>query len=443
MKHLFAALVAALLLFTPVLATKKVFAHLLVGNTPEMELSEWENDMRLAKASLIDGFALNIASQDSNNVRSLKRAFQAAEKVGGFKLFFCFDYEAQGPWRADQIVDLLDEYAGRDVYFKHEGTRPMVTTFEGTGSADDWNRIKKVFPDLYFIPDWSSAGPERAVKLGGGVADGLASWGAWPEGKKSISTQLDRAYLAALGGKGYMMPVSPWFYTNLPGWNKNWLWRGDGLWELRWNQVASVDPDYVQILTWNDYGESHYIGPIHEKQLALFEHGRAPINYAKDMPHDAWRKLLPWYISVYKNGRPPARVLQETAVIYYRPSPARACDGGGTVANAASHGQKEMPPEEVLADKVFWSALLNSDKGLSVKVKIGDDEDYARSLTLVPPAGMGRPGVYAGSVPFNGRTGPVQVTVMQGGRTVAVVRGSKNITNHCEKGIQNWDAVVA
>lgn len=23
-----------------------------------------------------------------------------------------------------------------------------------------------------------------------------------------------------------MMPVSPWFYTNMPGFDKNWLWRG-------------------------------------------------------------------------------------------------------------------------------------------------------------------------------------------------------------------------
>jgi hypothetical protein len=25
----------------------------------------------------------------------------------------------------------------------------------------------------------------------------------------------------------FQMPVSPWFYTNLPGYNKNWLWRGE------------------------------------------------------------------------------------------------------------------------------------------------------------------------------------------------------------------------
>ncbi|GIC85958.1 uncharacterized protein Aud_002317 [Aspergillus udagawae] len=34
-------------------------------------------------------------------------------------------------------------------------------------------------------------------------------------------------------GLAYMTPVSPWFYTNLPGYGKNWLWRGDHLWHDR------------------------------------------------------------------------------------------------------------------------------------------------------------------------------------------------------------------
>jgi hypothetical protein len=59
-----------------------------------------------------------------------------------------------------------------------------------------------------------------------------------------------------------MAPVSPWFYTNLPGYDKNWLWRGDSLWVDRWNQLIAGEfqPEFVQIISWNDYGESHYIG---------------------------------------------------------------------------------------------------------------------------------------------------------------------------------------
>lgn len=35
-----------------------------------------------------------------------------------------------------------------------------------------------------------------------------------------------------------MMPVSPWFFTNLPGYDKNWLWRGDSVWYDRWVQAS-------------------------------------------------------------------------------------------------------------------------------------------------------------------------------------------------------------
>ncbi|KAL1840811.1 hypothetical protein VTJ49DRAFT_7710 [Mycothermus thermophilus] len=428
----------------PVQALKEVFAHVITGNMPLMDVSDWEADMRLAKESLIDGFVLNIASQDPSNSKSIERAFEAADNVGNFKLFFSFDYEAQGPWSADQVIDLLTTYAQHEAYFKHEGTHPLVSTFEGAGNADDWNIIKQSIPHIFFMPEWSSAGPFEAANLGGSVADGLFSWGAWPEGKNDMTTDLDQAYRSALGNKPYMMPVSPWFFTNLPGWNKNWLWRGDGLWDLRWNQVAAIQPEYVQILTWNDYGESHYIGPVHEKQLELFNYGRAPINYVKDMPHDAWRKFLPFYISVYKNaGQAPAQVPNEDVVMYYRTTAAKACRSGGTVANKAGHGQTEMPPEEVVEDSVFWAALLNHDAGLSVKVSIGGQETWAKSMSLVPPAGPGKPGVYAGSVPFEGRTGEVVVTVMRGGETIATAKGSREIVDGCDIGVQNWNAVVA
>lgn len=76
-------------------------------------------------------------------------------------------------------------------------------------------------------------------------------------------TTVDESYREFLKGKTYMMGISPWFYTNMPGFRKNWLWRGDDLWFDRWQQLLSMkrenQPEYVQIITWNDWGESHYM----------------------------------------------------------------------------------------------------------------------------------------------------------------------------------------
>ena len=102
----------------------------------------------------------------------------------------------------------------------------------------------------------------------------------------------------------YMMPVSPWFFTNLVGYKKNWLWRGDSLWHDRWNQVLSIRPEWVEIITWNDWGESHYIGPLHDNEYAALgdDRGKAPFNYVENMPHDGWRQFLPYIIDTYKNN---------------------------------------------------------------------------------------------------------------------------------------------
>lgn len=119
-----------------------------------------------------------------------------------------------------------------------------------------------------------------------------------------------------------MMPVSPWFYTNLPGYNKNWLWRGDDLWYQRWRQVWFIQPELVEIISWNDFGESHYIGPLDSSEFGPFTVGEAPFNYAENMPHDGWREFLSFLIDTYKNGRSSINeeklVIQLGSGLWYR-----------------------------------------------------------------------------------------------------------------------------
>ena len=75
------------------------------------------------------------------------------------------------------------------------------------------------------------------------------SWDAWSVDTNQKTTAEDRQWKNALGGKPYMMGISPWFYTSLPQFNKNWLWKGDSLWYTRWEQAIDFAPDYVQVST--------------------------------------------------------------------------------------------------------------------------------------------------------------------------------------------------
>ena len=123
----------------------------------------------------------------------------------------------------------------------------------------------------------------------------------------------------------------------MPGYRKNWVWQGDSLWYDRWNQIFYNQPEYVQILSWNDFGESHYIGPLDPNQFTAFDsaHGQSPYVYAKDMPHDGWRATLPYVIEMYKNNQ--STITQEKLVVWYRRSSAlAACSSGGTTGNTAA-----------------------------------------------------------------------------------------------------------
>jgi hypothetical protein len=400
-----------------------------LDNVGSWTVANWQKDIRLAQASHIDAFALNFANSGGGYANQMSNAFSAANSLG-FKLFFSFDYAAQGPFDQQEVIKVINQYGSNGAYYKYNG-KPFVSTFEGPANSGDWTAIKSQ-TGCFFIPDWSSLGAQGAVNRG--VVDGLFSWEAWPSGPNDMTTKPDESYKSALGDKPYMMPVSPWFFTNLSGYSKNWLWRGDDLWFDRWNQVMSVQPDFVEILTWNDWGESHYIAPLDPSQYGLFnsDNGKAPYNYADNMPHDGWRQFLPYVIDMYKNGK--ASVSTEGLVAWYRKAPGSACSSGGTTGNSASQGQQEYPPTRVAQDRVFFSALLTSYADVTVTIGSTTQTGTWRNT---PSGGVG---IYHGSVPFSGR-GAVTVKISRNGKLVMQMNGD-SITDTCTNGIENWNAYV-
>lgn len=209
---------------------------------------DWENDIALAKAVGIDGFALNFAG-DLYTEYQMNLAYDAAEKLGDFGLFLSIDYEANH--YNPQFVQFTDpavvtqwitRYKDRKAQVKVNG-QALVSTFEGAKSAGDWKGIKQD-TTCFFVPVWTSAkgSPDTFTN-----ADGAMGWDVWPYGPTGISTMVDDDWKKLLGSRPYMMGVAPWFYTNLPDAGKNWLWRGDNLWHDRWQQVIEVQPNFVEV----------------------------------------------------------------------------------------------------------------------------------------------------------------------------------------------------
>ncbi|KKK18527.1 hypothetical protein AOCH_005654 [Aspergillus ochraceoroseus] len=372
-----------------------------------MSQTQWERDIIEAQKSHIDGFALNVAPQDGYTDRVLQTAYDAAEKIGNFSLFIAFDYGSGGPWPPDRVITIINTYKNRRAQYLYNG-KPLVSTFEGVANAADWPNIKNA-TGCMFMPCWTSLAPSGLHTVQDKI-DGAFSWDAWPVGAEDKNMSSDKAWIDALHGKPYMMAVAPWFYTNLPQWNKNWLWRGDDLWHYRWRQVMELQPSLVQILSWNDYGETHYIGPIYEPGIP---DGAAP--YVNPCPHDAWRTLLPHYIDAYRrqNAMNRERISDPSAVTSYRPklpisytdkivywyrlNPSHSGSANGTTGNNPKMGQPELKPGEVSQDRVFVSVLVTQPS--DVYVQIGQ----ATPTVLL----AGEPGVNHYSVPFHGQTGPM------------------------------------
>ena len=224
------------------------------------------------------------------------------------------------------------------------------------------------------------------------------------------------------------MPVSPWFYTNLPG--KNWLWRGDDLWHERWQQVIDIKPTLVEILTWNDYGESHYVGPLPPAEIAN-QSMPAGSWYADYMPHDAWLNDLPYYIAQYKGQPMPD---QSHVTIWYRLNPAGACSADGTLCNTETQGQSTTAPEDCDVDAIFFTAFVPSSVTATVHITIGDNQ--ATSVTASSP------GIFHSSIPFNGQTGTVNIWYTgSDGSSISPV-ACPAITTDCQNGKVNWNAWV-
>lgn len=124
-----------------------------VTNAANYTLDTWKDDINRAQAASIDVFALNMAYGDPTNDIALPMAFEAANKVEGFSLFFSFDYAGNGPWPKQTVSELILIYSGYSSYYRHE-SKPLVSTFEGPANAKDWISIKQS-TGCFFIPDWS------------------------------------------------------------------------------------------------------------------------------------------------------------------------------------------------------------------------------------------------------------------------------------------------
>ncbi|KAL4912482.1 glycoside hydrolase [Aspergillus aurantiobrunneus] len=330
---------------------KYVMAHFMVGIVENYEVKDWIQDMELAKEIGIDAFALNCASIDSYTDEQLAYAYKAAEEVD-FKVFISFDFAYWSNGDTARITSIMQNYSSHPGQFQYNGAA-LVSTF--VGDSFDWGPVKKAVDHPIFAvpnlqdPNWAS----RATTS----IDGAFSWYAWPtDGGNSVipgpmTTYWDDKYIENTKDMVYMAPVSPWFSTHFN--TKNWVFICEEQPQLRWQQMLEMQPGLIEIISWNDYGESHYIGPYSEKHS---DDGSS--QWTKDFPHDAWRIISKPYIAAYKAGEQTPTVESDQLVYWYRPTPKGVSCSGDSLG----------PPRgaDMLSDSIFVTTLLTEPATLAV-----------------------------------------------------------------------------
>ena len=299
--------------------------------------------MQQAKAAGIDAFALNIGLDDYTDAQ-LGYAYKSAAD-NGMKVFISFDYNYYLTGSEGNAATIIKKYSGSAGQLKIDN-RPFVSSFNGNQEPEktlNAPALKQAAGDIYLVPNFMPKGSLDGI-------DGAFNWMAWPNnGANRAPTAAvnntvengDTDYRNWLGGKDYMAPVSPWFFTDFDSYDKHWVFPSDLLWFHRWNNILKAAPRFVEIITWNDFGESHNVVNLPAGSTV---DGAA---WSADQPHQGWLEMAIPYIRAFKAGAQAPTVDEEKLIYWYRPSKVGDC-------------AKPIEGKESLQDAVFAVALLKS-----------------------------------------------------------------------------------
>ncbi|KAH7105054.1 glycosyl hydrolase family 71-domain-containing protein [Auriculariales sp. MPI-PUGE-AT-0066] len=291
---------ASLLLATRLAAAQSVIAHYMAQQLYSYEDQHITADIQQAQALGIEAFVLNIAKMDYEVEKIQNVVYPAAERLG-FKLLYSIDTGYD--WTTGDIVTLVSATAKSNATYLWDG-KPLLSSFspsrDGYGDsfwADVKSGLKSGGVDVVLAPALIHVGAEQ-LKSEWQSPDGFMNWWAWPsDTADNLTTTQDLDYQAVVAERTgpYMMGVSPWQFKNLAG--QAWIQNSDYLYKYRWEQaINEVKPDIVELITWNDYGESHYMIDINP----IVGLDPDSTKYINGVDHTAWQVMTKYYISWFK-----------------------------------------------------------------------------------------------------------------------------------------------
>ena len=351
---------------------RKVFAHYMVciptyGGSSTV--ADYQREIRAAQEAGIDGFALNCGGWTLKEPHYKKRTqliYEAAKELGtGFQLFISADY-ASG-LTSDETRDMVESFRSHPNQFRFKG-KPVLSTFAGGRAQADF--VSKEFTGdraICYVPFYyptpaaetpNQAQVDQVFRDYGASLDGFFHFGAAgaPERIAESNRLLAQKWLGA--GKIFMAGITP-YYRGLGGNYRAYDSRGFEGMAKEWEGAIRDGATWVELVTWNDWGEASYLSPFGSAYDTYFWDN----HWGPMLSHAAFLKASRYYIDWYKSGRPPA-IAQDALYYFYRTHPK-------SVSGNRKPGAKEPEPArpggaDKLADEVFVTLFLTAPARLTV-----------------------------------------------------------------------------
>ena len=328
-----------------------VFAHYMLVTRPPG--GDYTNDINLARSAGIDAFAINFGGWNVNFTEQegyLKDFYTTAERLQ-YKVFISIDCTSVTD--SNMVVRLANQYANSSAQFKIND-KLLLSTFQTNPPAWNWQTdvLDKINSPVFFIPGTLSDDASQVFSQTPG--DGFFPW-IHPTKTAQQEADTDSSYAVQRDAKGkiWMAAIAPWFFKRFDA-GDNWSQaQDDAIFIDRWQHLLQLKPDLIEIVTWNDWGESSYVGPADTS-------GLSPSSYWDTLDHSAFLEMTSIFIKSYKTGQTNVVInpAEENVYFFYRLQPA---------ATLGTLDTLPLPLDaEYLKDNVFVVSFLTNEANITL-----------------------------------------------------------------------------
>ncbi|UJR18149.1 hypothetical protein I4U23_005049 [Adineta vaga] len=328
-----------------------VFAHYMLITRPPN--GDYTNDINLARSAGIDAFAINYGgwNVDFAQQEGYLQDFYSAAEYHNFKVFLSIDCTSVKD--SNMVVKLVNRYVNSPAQFKING-KLVLSTFQTDPPTWNWQTdvLNRINSPVYFIPGTLSDHASQVFSQTPG--DGFFPW-IHPTKTADQEAITDNSYatLRDITGKSWMAAVAPWFFKRFSGYD-NWSHaQDDAIFIDRWLHLLRLKPDFIEIVTWNDWGESSYVGPADTTNSS-------PESYWGTLDHSAFLRMTRIFIKAYKARQTDIKITpaDEDVFFFYRLQPATTLGTSDTLP---------LPSDvQYLKDNVFLVSFLASEASITL-----------------------------------------------------------------------------